>query len=67
MGPAGVYTMGAIIYTHIDDKNATNVNKFVEKVLEMEKMFEEDKKFELEDELLYGSAGYLYCLLLLKS
>ena len=67
MGPVGIYTMAAIVYSHIDGKDAINVKKYVQKVLSVENMFEEDNQESLEDELLYGSAGYLYCLLLLKS
>lgn len=33
MGPAGVYTLGALIYSHIDDKEGSNVDKYLEKVL----------------------------------
>ena len=33
MGPAGVYTLGALIYSHIDDKKGSNVDKYLEKVL----------------------------------
>jgi hypothetical protein len=67
MGPVGLFTMAAIIYMHVDGKDGINVKKYVEKVLSIERMYDEDKQGDLEDELLYGSAGYLYCLLLLKS
>jgi hypothetical protein len=66
MGPAGIFTMGAIVHMHIDGEDLTNVKIFVEKVLKMEKLFDAENQSMLEDELLYGNAGYLYCLLLLK-
>ena len=66
MGPAGIYTMGAIIYMHVDGPDAANVKKYVAKVLSMEHLYKEENQGQLEDEILYGSAGYLYCLLLLK-
>ena len=66
MGPAGIFTMGAIIHMHIDGENQANVKIYVDKVLKVEKLFDEENQSMLEDELLYGNAGYLYCLLLLK-
>jgi hypothetical protein len=66
MGPAGIYTLGAIIYMHVDGPDRVNVRKYISKVLAMENLYKEDRHVDLEDEILYGNAGYLYCLLLLK-
>ncbi len=42
MGPAGIYTLGAIIYMHVDGRDAANVKKYVTKVLSMENLFKEE-------------------------
>lgn len=35
-------------------------------MLNYAKIYDSDKTEELEDEILYGNAGYIYCLLLLR-
>ena len=42
MGPAGIYTMGAIIYMHVDGRDGANVKKYVAKVLSMEHLYKEE-------------------------
>lgn len=42
MGPAGIYTIGAIIYMHVDGPGAANVKKYVAKVLSMEHLYKEE-------------------------
>lgn len=42
MGPAGIYTMGAIIHMHVDGPRADNVKKYVAKVLSMENLYKEE-------------------------
>lgn len=67
-GPPGLYTLGALLYSHIDDKEGSNVAKYLDKVLEFARYYEPESPLQskIEDEVLYGSAGYLYCLLLLR-
>ncbi|XP_050422284.1 glutathione S-transferase LANCL1-like [Adelges cooleyi] len=60
-GESGVYVTAATIYkTHMD---FVNVNNMIKKVTDLlPRVLDED----YSDELLYGRAGYLYSLLLLK-
>jgi hypothetical protein len=66
MGPPGIYTLGALIHSYTDTLDSSNVDKYVGKVLGFANLFEAENHKYLEDEVLYGSAGYLYCLLLLR-
>ena len=61
-GSAGIYTMGAIIYSTLGNK--TQRDSCMGKVLEVLPIALEA---QTEDELLYGRTGYLYSLLLLTT
>ena len=39
-GPPGLYTLGALLYSHIDDKEGSNVAKYLDKVLEFARYYE---------------------------
>jgi len=60
MGESGLYTLGALLFLEKNDLAASQ--KCYKKVLSA---FELCKVDYAQDELLYGNAGYLYCLLLL--
>ena len=62
MSQAGIFTMGCILYTIKNDKNAFN-----ESLKNLLSLLNVSLNEESEDELLYGSAGYLYSLLLVKT
>jgi len=68
MGPPGLYTLAALIYSHIDDQSGSNVDKYLGFVLNAKLLYGDKNKNrdKLEEEILYGSAGYLYCLLTLR-
>lgn len=63
MGATGLHTLGAILYSKASDSE-WQLKKCIKKVLSPVRLYETPEK--LEDELIYGSAGYLYCLLLIK-
>eukprot|EP00826_Nyctotherus_ovalis_P044144 TRINITY_DN474_c0_g3_i1.p1 TRINITY_DN474_c0_g3~~TRINITY_DN474_c0_g3_i1.p1 ORF type:complete len:344 (-),score=77.59 TRINITY_DN474_c0_g3_i1:10-1041(-) len=58
MGLPGLYTMGSLIYREMGKEEETK--NCYKKVMEGLKLCSSK---ETEDELLYGKAGYLYCLL----
>ena len=58
---AGLYTVAADYYHRIKEKE--KVPLYVQKIQDLYKRFENDLGEYVEDELLYGAAGYLYCLL----
>lgn len=58
MGLPGLYTMGSLIYKEMGKEEETK--SCYKKVMEGLKLCSSK---EAEDELLYGNAGYLYCLL----
>lgn len=60
MGEPGLYTLGAILYREKEDMK--ECERCFKKVIEDSAMCSSK---HAEDELLYGNAGYLYCLLLL--
>ena len=60
MGPSGIFALGCVIYNElIPNKNKANQN--LQELLAMKDM---SSSLNSEDELLYGTAGYLYSLLL---
>lgn len=63
-GNVGVYTLGALLFARLKDKK--NFNFCVERVLETKKIIMKSSISSHYDELLYGLAGYLYCLLQLQ-
>jgi len=67
MGPPGLFTVATLIYSHIE--GGSNVEKYLGFVLNAAFLYDEKNKKldQLEDEILYGSAGYLYCLLTLRA
>jgi len=60
MGSAGLYTMGALLFKEMGQKE-----KMMLCYKEVMNSFTKCKGTYAEDDLLYGNAGYLYCLLLL--
>ena len=66
MGPPGIYLVGALINLELDAKeNAKAIEFCVAKIISY-KINYQIPGAKLQDELLYGSAGYLYCLLMAK-
>ena len=62
MSAIGVHTLGAILYKETGtDKD--KIEKCFDHVLSGLDLYDSGEM--VEDEILYGSAGYLYCLLLL--
>jgi hypothetical protein len=61
MGHAGIYTLSCIYFHILNDKS--NFKICLNNLL---KYFENSCSKDMENELLYGNAGYLYCLLLIK-
>lgn len=61
MSPTGLHTLGAILYKENGSKE--KVDKCFDLALNGLDLY--DGKNDIPDEILYGSAGYLYCLLLL--
>lgn len=60
---AGLYTTAAMYYNMVKDKEQTQTN--VAKLIGLYSRFENDMGVYVEDEVLYGNSGYLYCLLLI--
>lgn len=66
MGPPGYYLLGALIL--LEDKSedhSKDIDHCLSMILYFSKVYA-DPDARLEDEVLYGSAGYLYCLLMIK-
>lgn len=66
MGSPGFNIIGALIYQELQDSTSEKeIDECINKILWIKNIYtsQDDR---LQDELLYGSAGYLYCLLLLK-
>eukprot|EP01017_Pseudomicrothorax_dubius_P037935 TRINITY_DN561_c0_g2_i3.p1 TRINITY_DN561_c0_g2~~TRINITY_DN561_c0_g2_i3.p1 ORF type:complete len:480 (-),score=53.81 TRINITY_DN561_c0_g2_i3:660-2099(-) len=60
-GAVGIYLLGA--HLHYDLGDSLNFRRCVDKVLANRAIIANTPSRELYHELLYGSAGYLYCLL----
>jgi len=58
---AGLYTIAADYYRRIKEKE--KVPLYVQKIQDIYTRFENDLGDYIEDEVLYGISGYLYCLL----
>mmetsp|Transcript_22238 Transcript_22238/g.21479 ORF Transcript_22238/g.21479 Transcript_22238/m.21479 type:complete len:98 (+) Transcript_22238:374-667(+) len=66
MGYPGPYTIGALLFKNVTNGDE-NVKKCVQTVLSVTQLYQNKEEWrDIEDEILYGSAGYLYALLLLK-
>jgi len=63
MSVAGLYTTGLMYYKCKNDEQG--INGMTEKIIRHFEFFENDLGNYAEDELLYGIAGYLYCLLMI--
>ncbi|CAI2368824.1 unnamed protein product [Moneuplotes crassus] len=63
-GSAGIYTMACLFYhNYSEDEDASeNFQKYFDLLIQAKKLCFGSKA---EDEILYGNAGYLYCLLTL--
>ena len=62
MGPTGIFTMGCILYSIKNDICAFNDS--LKEILSLQLLSTNPNQ---GDELLYGTAGYLYALLLIKT
>ena len=69
MGTTGFRVIGALLHKELgeqDESNISEIKECIEQVVKYESMYRQGSNAKLEDEILYGSAGYLYCLLQLK-
>ena len=66
LGAPGIYTMGALLHLESEGLDSKEAMEYAELVLSGKQLYENSPNIDMEDELLYGSSGYLYCLLLLK-
>lgn len=59
MGPSGFYLIGALIYQQdVGVDRSKEIDQCITMILCLSKMYQENY-LELEDEILYGTAGYL--------
>lgn len=62
---AGLYTLGALYYNEV--KNKEELKVMVDKLIDMFSEFENELGSFLEDDLVDGISGYLYCLLIIAN
>eukprot|EP00347_Sterkiella_histriomuscorum_P015596 403356429 len=68
MGTSGYRLIGTLLHKELgveDESNKVEISNCLDQIMKLEYLYAKQTD-ELEDEILYGTAGYLYCLLQLK-